>query len=376
MNRLTYAIAEFFINFSDWILPQVISILIALIIFGVLFMLRRKIVTCFLTFIKKLFSRIPHMDEILDGFTRPLVVLVASTGGYIALHILLQRFGWVAALGFVTTVFRSLVIIMLAWGLLGATSPVITALKGGDSVLDKTIVTFLSNIVKVLIGVLAVVMVLDAFDFDITGLITGLGITGLTVALAAQDTAGNLFGGLVILADKPFAVGDWIQTSSVEGVVEDISLRSTRIRTFKDAVIVVPNSSISSSEIINWSRMNKRKVEMTLGLTYQTSRETLQAVLGGIRKLLQEEETVSTPPVVTFAGFGASSLDITVNYFIDRTTLAEYNEVKEAINFKIMELCENLGAEFAYPTQTLFVEQSEIKPLNNGQQAGRRESNV
>ena len=167
---------------------------------------------------------------------------------------------------------------------------------------------------------------------------------------------------VTILADKPFAVGDWIQTSSVEGVVEDISLRSTRIRTFKDAVIVVPNSSISSSEIINWSRMNKRKVEMTLGLTYQTSRETLQAVLGGIRKLLQEEETVSTPPVVTFAGFGASSLDITVNYFIDRTTLAEYNEVKEAINFKIMELCEKLGAEFAYPTQTLFVEQSEIKP--------------
>lgn len=363
MTRLTYAIADFFISFSDWILPQVISILIALIVFGILFMLRRKIVTFILAFLKKLCCRIPHMDEILDGFTRPLVVLVAATGGYIALHILLQQFGLAAALGFVATVFRSLIIVMLAWGLLGAASPVITMLKGGDSVLDKTIVTFLSNIVKVLIVVLAAVMVLDAFDFDITGLITGLGITGLTVALAAQDTAGNLFGGLVILADKPFAVGDWIQTSSVEGVVEDISLRSTRIRTFKDAVIVVPNSSISSSEIINWSRMNKRKVEMTLGLTYQTSRETLQAVLDGIRKLLEEEEAVSTPPVVTFAGFGASSLDITVNYFIDRTTLAEYNEVKEVLNFKIMELCENLGADFAYPTQTLFVEQPEIKPI-------------
>ena len=218
MTRLTYAIADFFISFSDWILPQVISILIALIVFGILFMLRRKIVTFILAFLKKLCCRIPHMDEILDGFTRPLVVLVAATGGYIALHILLQQFGLAAALGFVATAFRSLIIVMLAWGLLGAASPVITMLKGGDSVLDKTIVTFLSNIVKVLIVVLAAVMVLDAFDFDITGLITGLGITGLTVALAAQDTAGNLFGGLVILADKPFAVGDWIQTSSVEGV--------------------------------------------------------------------------------------------------------------------------------------------------------------
>ncbi len=362
MNRLTYAIADFFISFSDWILPQVITILIALIVFGVLFMLRRKIVGCLLTFMKKICSRIPHMDEILDGFARPLVVLVAATGGYIALHILLQKFGLAVLLTFMTRVFRSVVIVMLAWGLLGAASPVITMLKGGESVLDKTIVTFLSNIVKILIAVLAAVMVLDVFDFDITGLITGLGITGLTVALAAQDTAGNLFGGLVILADKPFAVGDWIQTSSVEGVVEDISLRSTRIRTFKDALIVVPNSSISSSEIINWSRMNKRKVEMTLGLTYQTSRETLQAVLSGIRGLLEQEEAISTPPVVTFAGFGASSLDITVNYFIDRTTLPEYNKVKEALNFKIMELCEDLGAEFAYPTQTLFVEQSEIKP--------------
>ena len=112
---------------------------------------------------------------------------------------------------------------------------------------------------------------------------------------------------------------------------------------------------------------------MTLGLTYQTSRESITGSPWWHTETAARGRNCQYTAGCHLCGFGASSLDITVNYFIDRTTLAEYNEVKEAINFKIMELCEKLGAEFAYPTQTLFVEQSE---LNNGQQAGRRESNV
>ena len=177
MNRLTYAIAEFFINFSDWILPQVISILIALIIFGVLFMLRRKIVTCFLTFIKKLFSRIPHMDEfwtVLPGRWWFWWLQRVDTS---RCTFCCNGFGWVAALGFVTTVFRSLVIIMLAWGLLGATSPVITALKAAI----RYWIRRLSPSCPILSSTDRLYWRLswcwDAFDFDITGLITGLGIT-------------------------------------------------------------------------------------------------------------------------------------------------------------------------------------------------------
>ena len=166
----------------------------------------------------------------------------------------------------------------------------------------------------------------------------------------AQDTASNFIGGVVIVADKPFAVGDWIQTSSLEGVVEDISLRSTRIRTFKDALVVVSNSSLAADEIINWSRMNKRRVEMTLGFTYQTSRETLGKVVEGIRELLKSDENVVGDPTVAFNEFGESSLNVTVSYFLNQTGYADYIRLKEQLNFQIMDLCESLGADFAFPS--------------------------
>ncbi len=359
MNRLVSAVTDFFINFSGF-LPHLITILMALAVFAVVFMLRRKIVTLLIAFCKKICHRIPHADEILDSFVRPLVMLVAVVSGYLGLRILLGGLftgTWALSLmNFLSTLMRAFVIIMVAWGLLRGSAPIVSAIRGGESSLDQTIVSFLSNIVKVVIVLLAAVTVMDAFDYDITGLITGLGITGLTFALAAQDTASNFFGGVIIIADKPFSVGDWIQTPSVEGIVEDISLRSTHIRTFKDALIVVPNSSLASTEIINWSKMNKRKVEMTLGFTYQTSHETLDAVIDGIRKLLSEEEKVTGPVLVGFNGFNASSLDVSVNYFLTVTDLPSYCDAKERINFAIMDLCESVGADFAYPTQTVFLE--------------------
>lgn len=361
MTKLISTIADFFISFSGGILPRVITTLVALIIFGVLFMLRRKIVSFVLTLLKKATSHLPHAGEIIDSFTKPLVMLVVILAAYISLQVLIGGFG-VTNLAFLTVLLKAFTIAALTWGLCNASDHIVSALKGERTVLDQTIVSFLSKIVKVIIIVLAAVMIMDAFDYDITGVITGLGITGLTIALAAQDTASNFFGGVVIIADKPFAVGDWIQTSTVEGVVEDISIRSTRIRTFKDAVIIVPNSSLASAEIINWSRMNKRKVEMVLGFTYQTSHETLQQVIAGIKEMLAAHEAVVDPIAVGFVEFGASSLNVAVNYFVNRTTLAEYSAVKEEINFKIMDLCESLGAEFAYPTQTVFLEQPEIKP--------------
>lgn len=361
MARLISSIADFFISFSDGLLPHVITILIALIIFGVLFMIRRKIVTLVITLLKKLTSHLHHADEIIDCFTKPLVMMVVVLAAYFSLRVLLHGFGVVNIL-LLPVLLRAFTIILLTWGLVSASDHIVAALKGEKTVLDQTILSFLSKIVKIIIIVLAAVMVMDAFDYDITGVITGLGITGLTVALAAQDTASNFFGGVVIVADKPFAVGDWIQTSSVEGVVEDISIRSTRIRTFKDAVIIVPNSALASAEIINWSRMSKRKVEMTLGFTYQTSHETLQKVIAGVKQMLEAHEAIVTPIVVGFVEFGTSSLNITVNYFVNRTTMLEYSAVKEEINFKIMDLCESLGAEFAYPTQTVFLEQPEINP--------------
>lgn len=138
--------------------------------------------------------------------------------------------------------------------------------------------TFLKKIVKVLIFTVSGIAILSETGTNVTTIITGIGLGGLTFALAAQDTAQNLFGGMVILFDRPFAVDDWISTPDIEGVVEDITFRSTRIRTFPNALVIVPNSSLVSSPITNWSRMNKRRASFSIGLTYDTPKEKWKPV--------------------------------------------------------------------------------------------------
>ena len=350
------AVADFFIRTSDGnLLGRVISVLLALILFGVVFMLRRKIVSLILRVAKKLAAKAPHADEVIDSFTKPLIALVVSLAAYGAVQTVFWGFE-TASPKFLQQLLRTAVIVTLTWGLLKASGPAVSAARGEKGVLSETLVVFLSRIIQVVILVLAAVMVMDVFEYDITGIITGLGIVGLAFSLAAQDTASNFIGGVVIVADKPFAVGDWIQTSSLEGVVEDISLRSTRIRTFKDALVVVSNSSLAADEIINWSRMNKRRVEMTLGFTYQTSRETLEKVVEGIRELLKSDENVVGDSTVAFNEFGESSLNVTVSYFLNQTGYADYIRLKEQLNFQIMDLCESLGADFAFPSRTVYLE--------------------
>lgn len=356
MTQNLSAVADFFIRTSDGnLLGRVVAVLLALILFGAVFMLRRKIVSLVLRIVKKLTAKAPHAAEVIDSFTKPLVMLTVILAAYAA--ILIGLWGFAAPTPvFLQQLLRAAVIITLAWGLLKASGPAVAAARGEKGMLSETLVVFLSRIIQVVILVLAAVMVMDVFEYDITGIITGLGIVGLAFSLAAQDTASNFIGGVVIIADKPFAVGDWIQTSTLEGVVEDISLRSTRIRTFKDALVVVSNSSLAADEIINWSRMSKRRVEMTLGFTYSTSRETLGKAVEGIRALLSADENVVGDPTVAFNEFGESSLNVSVSYFLNQTGYADYIRLKEKLNFEIMDLCESLGASFAFPSRTVYLE--------------------
>ena len=212
------------------------------------------------------------------------------------------------------------------------------------------------------IVIIAVLIVLGEFGVNINGLITGVGLGGLTFALAAQDTASNIFGGLVIISDKPFAVGDWIQTASIEGTVEDISFRSTRIRTFDDALLVVPNSTLSSASITNWSKMNKRKVKFNIGLTYNTAPSQVKNIIADIETFLNShKDIVSDTPLVKLDEFGSSSLNIIVMFFTSQTSLAELKRVREEINYEILDVVHRHESSFAFPSTSVYME----KNLNN-----------
>ena len=228
--------------------------------------------------------------------------------------------------------------------------------------LNKTLMTLLKKAAKVLILIIAGIAVLSETGINVATLITGIGLGGLTIALAAQDTAQNLFGGLVILLDKPFQVDDWISTPDIEGVVEDITFRSTRVRTFPNALVVVPNSTLVSSPITNWSRMNKRRASFTVGLTYNTTEAQLQRCIARITEMInQNPEVLADDTVVAFNSFQDSSLEISVLFYTRATSFSAFQKIKEQVNYGIMKIVEEEGASFAFPTQTVYLQREEQK---------------
>ena len=216
---------------------------------------------------------------------------------------------------------------------------------------------FLIKGVKLVLIVMGFVIIVQEWGYNFTGFLASLGLGGLAFALAAKDTAANLFGSLVIFSDKPFDVGDWIQTPSVEGTVESIGIRSTRVRTFAKALVAVPNATLANSPITNWSRMTMRRIKMTVGLTYDTRSDQMQNILTQVRTMLHEDSDINDQTIlVNFTDFQDSALGIFCYFFTNTTNWQEYLLVRERINLKIMKIVEDNGSSFAFPSQSLYIE--------------------
>jgi MscS family membrane protein len=200
--------------------------------------------------------------------------------------------------------------------------------------------------------------VIQNLGYSVSSLLAGLGIGGLAVALAAQESLGNFFGSISIIADRPFKVGDWIQVGDrVDGDVEEIGLRSTRVRTWSKSQLTIPNKVMAGEIIENWSRMPKRRVKQIVGVTYETKPEDMGALVEDIRELLRADEDVHQEFIlVNFTDFGASSLDILVYYFTKTTKWLEHMDVRQRINLKIMKAVNARGLSIAFPTRTVYFE--------------------
>lgn len=252
--------------------------------------------------------------------------------------------------------FRIITILLFATGLANSVNPnsnIFKKLNKDNS--DQTLTSFLSKILKVVIYLVAVVIIISELGYDINGLIAGLGLAGLTVSLAAQDTAKNLFGGFIIILDKPFKQGEWIKTSTIEGIVEEITFRSTRIRTFDNTLLVIPNSTLANIEITNWSMMEKRKVSTNIQLEYSTTLEQLHKCIIQIDLMLRNNEEVHKEVInVYFTEIADSGYNLLIHYFTNATEYSLYLQAKENVNFKIMEILEKEKIELAYPSQTIY----------------------
>jgi len=225
-----------------------------------------------------------------------------------------------------------------------------------ESKLDDSLVPLFRTSVRLFVTFVGILFVLQNLDINVSSLIAGLGLGGLAIALAAQDTVRNLLGGVTIFADKPFEVGDWVVVDGVEGTVEAVGFRSTRVRTFYNSLISVPNGNLMDSGIDNMGKRRWRRYKTTLGVAYHTKPDQLQAFVEGIRAIIQANPGMRQDYyIVEFHGFGPTSLDILVYCFIDAEDWNQELRTRHVLNLDIMRLAESLQVEFAFPTQTLHI---------------------
>lgn len=227
-----------------------------------------------------------------------------------------------------------------------------------ESKLDDQLVPMLRKALKITVGVICSVWVIQLLGYSVSSLIAGLGIGGLAVALALQDALANFFGSVSIYIDRPFVVGDLIRMDGdVEGFVEQIGFRSTRLRTWPGTMVAIPNKMLANAVIDNWTRMPKRRVMHSVGLTYETTADQMEEAVAGIRSIVENDDGVDKEfIVVRFTEFGDSSLNILVFYYTVALDMPGHNETKERINLAIMRLLDEMGLSIAFPTRTVYFE--------------------
>ncbi|HEY7249829.1 MAG TPA: mechanosensitive ion channel domain-containing protein [Methylomirabilota bacterium] len=209
---------------------------------------------------------------------------------------------------------------------------------------------------KVLIGVLAVLAVLQNIGLNVTGILAGLGIGGLAVALAAQKTVENLFGGVTLILDQPVRVGDFCRFGDRVGIVEEVGLRSTRIRTLDRTVVSVPNGHFASLELENFTVRDRIWLHTTIGVRYETTPDQLRHVLVEIRRMLYAHPRVDPRPArIRFVNFGAYSLDLEIFAYVLTADYDEFLAIQEDIYLRIMDIVEQSGTGFAFPSQTTYL---------------------
>jgi MscS family membrane protein len=261
-------------------------------------------------------------------------------------------------------------LVVLTWALIRAGGAVLAHLEEIAHEKQMTVATFMPLIKKTLFVVAVVLGLLvtaQSLGWPVMGLLGAAGIGGLAFALAAQDTIANLFGSFVVVMDHPFRVGDVVRIGTAEGRVEDIGLRSTKIRTAARTLIVLPNKTVASEAITNYTRMPQRRVDQTIGLTYNATPDQMQTIAEDIRQLLRSDPGVQADSVlVHFAEYGDCSLNIHLVFFAVDPDWGRHMDLRERINLKIMRAVAARGLEFAFPTQTVLLDGPVARQLAGG----------
>jgi MscS family membrane protein len=296
--------------------------------------------------------------ELVRGAARPVGTLLFAIALYALLPALRLPPGLYDVLAVALRVLAALAGVMVVYRVVDVVADVFERRASEtESKLDDQLVPLVRKSVKVFVAAMGVIFVLQNMNVDVASLLAGASLGGLAFTLAAKDTVANLFGSLSIFADRPFQIGDWVVVAGgAEGVVAEVGMRTTRIRTFYDSLVTVPNAKIADSVVDNYGARSYRRVSTTLGLQYDTTPEQMQAFCEGVRAILQANPAVlKSRYEVVMSGFGAHSLDVMLYFFLEVPTWSEELVQRHNVFLEILRLAKALSVEFAFPTQTLHV---------------------
>ena len=341
------------------------AICLALLVIG--FLLKRF----FSTFISRQFFRIikgftgnQFSNEFVELERKPLEQLITLIILYFAFDRLKFPESWnlvahdkIGLRWLIITIYQIALFVVVTKILLRATDYFTYFLQNRiESPLSKELSNFLKELLKVVIVILCVFAGLRfIFSVNITALVASLGIGGLAVALAAQDTLTNLLASFIIYLDKPFKVGDAIETADISGTIEHVGFRTTRIRTVDKTLLTVPNKKMIDSAMNNITESDLKRVKIDLNLTHNSKPSQLLSIIDDIKKVIVSHPQTTENYVVNFTDITSSSLTILVVYFVKGNDYENMLKVKEDLNFKFMEIVEQHGCAFAFPTQTVYL---------------------
>lgn len=326
-------------------------------LFLVVALLARRIVTRMLfPLLRRLAAKTETTldDKLFPALEGPVAGFVMIVGMFAALKVLKLSDDANAYIGYGSRVAFSLVIFWGLWRALAAVLEHANEVAKGRAMGIAAFMPWIKKTVVTVFVVIGVLLTIQSLGYDVKAILAGLGIGGLAFALAAQDTIANVFGAIVVAVDQPFKIGETVKIGQNIGGVEDIGLRSTRLRLVDKSLMTIPNKTVAAETITNLSRFTRRRYEQVIGLTYATRPAEMEAMVEEIKTIVTAQPEVDGPGVmVFFRDFSPSSLDIWIVYEIPDPDFLKSMEVKQRINLLIMRAVEARGLCFAFPTQTV-----------------------
>lgn len=342
------------------------DLLLALFVFIFFAVLRGLFTRFVLSALERLTRRTAtEIDDMLrEALQRPVKFFFLILGVFFALEVL-PLSGLPQELA--DKVMRSLIAVGIFWSFYAASTPLAVGLKRVEDILSPEIVGWLMTLLRWGIVLTGGATVLQIWGIQIGPIIAGFGLFGVAVALGAQDLFKNLLGGVSILVERRFKLGDWVAVDGVvEGTIEQIGFRSTRVRRFDEVPVTVPNNMFSDHALVNYSNMKRRRIKWTIGLEYRTSAEQLTRIRSAILDWLDHDprfvtEIHEVPNLVYVDKFNDSSIDMLIYCFTETTKWYDWLAAKQDLALAIKQIVEDANAGFAFPSRSVYVEQGEAE---------------